>query len=138
VPAAAALFERAVADAWDPDRHGFAYTTDWTGTPVVTARLHWPLAEAIGAARYLELATGDPAYARWYADFWRLVDTDYIDHERGGWHQELSLEGRPASTVWGGKPDQYHALQATLMPRVVRVVGLAETLQGGAPSPPRS
>jgi sulfoquinovose isomerase len=136
--AAVALFGRAIADGWDPEQHGIAYTTDWTGMPVVTARLHWPLAEAIGAARYLELATGDQLYARRYADFWRLADTDYIDHDRGGWHHELSPEGRPASTVWGGKPDQYHALQATLMPRVSRVVGLAETLRGGATSPPRS
>jgi sulfoquinovose isomerase len=135
---AVALFGRAIADGWDPDTHGFTYTTDWTGKPVVTARLHWPLAEAIGAARYLELATGDPIYSRWYADFWRLADTDYIDHDRGGWHHELSPEGRPASTVWEGKPDQYHALQATLMPRVSRVGGLAETLRGDAPSAPRS
>ena len=103
-----------MSDAWDPAQHGFAYTVDWDGHPVAQQRLHWPLAEAIGAARYLYAATGDPAYADWYQQFWQLADSDYIDHEHGSWWHELDTEGRPATTIWAGKGDLYHSLQATL------------------------
>ncbi len=57
--AATELFRRAVADGWDASRCGFAYTVDWQGREVSSQRLHWPLAEAIGAARYLHAATGE-------------------------------------------------------------------------------
>ena len=112
--AAERLFERAVNDAWDPAQHGFAYTVNWGGHPVAQQRLHWPLAEAIGAARYLYAATGNPAYAEWYQQFWQLADSDYIDHVHGSWWHELDTEGRPATTIWAGKGDLYHSLQATL------------------------
>jgi sulfoquinovose isomerase len=112
--AAERLFDRAVSDAWDPARHGFAYTVDWNGHPVAQQRLHWPLAEAIGAARYLYAATGNSAYARRYEQFWQLADSDYIDHDQGSWWHELDTEGRPATTIWAGKGDLYHSLQATL------------------------
>jgi mannose/cellobiose epimerase-like protein (N-acyl-D-glucosamine 2-epimerase family) len=112
--AAEHLFERAVSDGWDLAHHGFAYTVDWDGHPVAAQRLHWPLAEAIGAARYLYAATGNSAYAAWYEQFWQLADSDYIDHDHGSWWHELDTEGHPATTIWAGKGDLYHSLQATL------------------------
>jgi sulfoquinovose isomerase len=132
LPAARALFDRAVADAWDPDRYGFAYTTDWSGRPVVTARLHWPLTEAIGAARALAAATGEDPYADRYAGFWALVDRAYLDREHGGWWHELDEHGAPAETIWAGKDDAYHALQACLLQLVLTNQGLAPYLAGTA------
>jgi mannose/cellobiose epimerase-like protein (N-acyl-D-glucosamine 2-epimerase family) len=112
--AAQRLFARAVGDGWDREQHGFAYTVDWDGHPVARQRLHWPLAEAIGAARYLYAATNNRAYADWYQQFWELADSDYIDHNFGSWWHELDTDGHPATTIWAGKGDLYHSLQATL------------------------
>jgi sulfoquinovose isomerase len=116
--AAERLFERAVSDGWDLAQHGFAYTVDWDGRPVARQRLHWPLAEAIGTARYLYAATGNLAYEDWYEQFWQLADSDYIDYEHGSWWHELDTEGHPAATIWAGKGDLYHSLQATLFGQV--------------------
>jgi sulfoquinovose isomerase len=129
--AARGLFDRAVEDAWDEERMGFDYTVDWAGRPVITARLHWPLAEAIGAAHSLYAVTGDPGYATWYRRFWRLADRAYVDHRRGGWHHELTPDGRVSATIWPGKPDLYHALQATLFVHTVDGEGLLTALQRG-------
>ena len=116
--AAQALFARAVADAWRPAAYGFAYTTDWTGAELVDLRLHWPLTEAIGAARSLFAATGRDEYADWYSRFWELADRAFIDHEHGGWRHELDTDGRISERIWTGKGDLYHALQACLLASV--------------------
>jgi sulfoquinovose isomerase len=116
--AAERLFERAVSDGWDLAQHGFAYTVDWDGHAVAQQRLHWPLAEAVGAARYLYAATGNPTYAHWYEQFWQLADSDYIDDDHGSWWHELDTAGHPATTIWAGKGDLYHSLQATLFGQV--------------------
>lgn len=112
--AAERLFDRAVVDAFDERRRGFAYTVDWRGRTVMPQRLHWPLAEAIGAARCLFAETGDSRYSEWYQRFWQLADSSFIDHERGSWWHELDVTGTPGTTIWEGKGDLYHSLQATL------------------------
>jgi mannose/cellobiose epimerase-like protein (N-acyl-D-glucosamine 2-epimerase family) len=33
----------------------------------------------------------------------------------GSWHHELDPDNRPASAIWPGKPDVYHAYQAVLL-----------------------
>jgi sulfoquinovose isomerase len=129
--AAKHLFERAVSDGWDTSQHGFTYTVDWAGHPVAKQRLHWPLAEAIGAARYLYDATGDAAYVRWYEQFWELADRDYIDRNFGSWWHELDTNGQPATTIWAGKGDLYHSLQATLFGQVEPAPTLAGLLASG-------
>jgi mannose/cellobiose epimerase-like protein (N-acyl-D-glucosamine 2-epimerase family) len=114
--AARHLYDRAVTDGWAVDgADGFVYTTDWQGDPVVRERMHWVVAEAIGATVALGRAgLIDPSadLRRW----WQYADTFLIDHERGSWHHELDTHNRPSATVWDGKPDVYHALQATLLP----------------------
>jgi sulfoquinovose isomerase len=112
--AAERLFDRAVVDAFDERRRGFAYTVDWRGRTVMPQRLHWPLAEAIGAARCLYATTGDTRYSDWYQRFWQLADSAFIDHEDGSWWHELDVSGMPSATIWEGKGDLYHSLQATL------------------------
>jgi sulfoquinovose isomerase len=113
---ARALFANAVTDGWARDGHpGFVYTTDWNGNPVVTDHLHWVVAEAIGAAAVLAATTGDDEYATRYAEWWDYTATYLIDREHGSWRHQLDAENRPASTVWDGKPDIYHAYQAVLI-----------------------
>ena len=128
--AAEGLFARAVADGWD-DSRGFVYTTDFDGQPVVTDRLHWVLAEGIGAAATLHAVTGAETYDRWYQTFWDFADAWFRDREHGSWRHELDEHLRPSDRTWAGKPDVYHALQATLLPRLPVTPSLAGALRDG-------
>ncbi|SDD49991.1 Mannose or cellobiose epimerase, N-acyl-D-glucosamine 2-epimerase family [Geodermatophilus telluris] len=115
---AVGLYDAAVARGWHADGHdGFVYTLDWSDRPVVAARMHWVLAEAIGAAAVLGRVTGDPRYAddprRWDAHA-ALFRDDAV----GSWHHELTPDGRVGTTTWPGKPDAYHVAQALLLPRL--------------------
>ena len=129
---AKALFERAVLDGWAADgADGFVYTTDWSGRPVVRERMHWVVAEALGAAVTLWHRTGDSAYADRYAQWWDYTQRYLIDHENGSWHHELDATNRPAATVWAGKPDLYHAFQATLLPLLPLTPSFATAIAQG-------
>jgi sulfoquinovose isomerase len=128
-PSAVALFDRAVADGWAVDgAPGFVYTTDWNGLPVVRDRMHWVLAEGIAAAAVLHGLTGDDRYAELIATWWAYAEESVIDHEHGSWHHQLDAENRVIGTVWPGKPDLYHAVQAMLIPRLPLAPTLATAL----------
>jgi sulfoquinovose isomerase len=132
VPAARALYDRAVIDGWAVDgAPGFVYTTDWAGVPVVHTRMHWVAAEAISAAAALHRATGEGRFARDYARWWDYAAEYLIDRERGSWHHELDASNVPSGEVWPGKPDLYHAFQATLLPLVPLAPGLAVAVRDG-------
>jgi sulfoquinovose isomerase len=130
--AARTLFERALVEGWDGDRSGFVYSVDWDGSPLNRDRYHWVIAEALGAAVYLYRATGEEAYGQWYRMFWDYADRYLIDHRRGGWRHQLDPANRPTSDAWEGKPDLYHALQATLFARLPPDRGLCLALASGA------
>jgi len=111
---AVALYTQSLADGWDVDgAPGFVYTIDWDGTPVVHERMHWVVCEAIGAAVALRKAGLRDTEAQEDA-WWAYANKYLIDHERGSWHHELDRHNNPSETVWQGKPDVYHAIQATL------------------------
>jgi sulfoquinovose isomerase len=130
--AAAGLFDRAVTDGWHADgRPGFVYTTDWDGTPVVRARLHWVVAEAINAAAAFHQRTGDERYAALYRQYLDHADQYFIDHEHGSWRPQLAPDLTPDDTVWSGKPDIYHVFQATLIPRLPLYPMLATAVAQG-------
>ncbi len=117
------LFAAGVRDGWDGS--GFVYTVDWDGRPIVADRLHWVLCEAIGAAAVL----GEDALQ---AQLWEVAERDFIDRVDGSWRHELDPSNQPSSTVWDGKPDVYHALQATLIPRLPVAPSLAAALRRSA------
>jgi sulfoquinovose isomerase len=129
LPAAEALFHRAVVDGWAVDgADGFVYTTDWDGTPVVRDRLHWVLAEAIAAAAALRTRTGDDRYAELATIWWAYAERYLFDRTNGSWHHQLDASNQPTDTVWPGKPDLYHAVQATLIPRLPLAPSMATAL----------
>lgn len=131
-PAAVQLFDRAVTDGWDVDgAEGFVYTTDWSGRPVVHDRMHWVVAEALGAAATLEQRTGDRRYADLASQWWRYADALLLDRDLGSWHHQLDADNRPIDTVWPGKPDLYHAVQAVLVPRLPLAPTAAWALKAG-------
>ena len=129
--AAEALFEHAVRRGWAVDgADGFVYTLDWNDVPVVRERMHWVMAEATMAAWALGRHLGEDGsfdYAEHHRRWWEFTDRHHVDREHGSWHHELDPENRPAGTVWAGKPDIYHAYQATLLPQT----SLAPSVAGG-------
>lgn len=126
---AAALFDAGVNEGWAVDgADGFVYTVDWDGTPVVRQRMHWVVTEALAAAATLDRVTDDPFYLEWHQRWWAYADEYVIDHERGSWHHELDPANRPAAGTWAGKPDVYHAFQATLVPRLPAYPAFARAL----------
>lgn len=124
IPAATRLFDAALEEGWQPNG-GFVYTVDWEGRPVVADRYFWEPAEGVGAACFLGRVTGDRRHAEWYVRIWRYIDEHVVDHERGSWFPELDSENRPLEVTWLGKPDIYHAYQATLYARLPLDQGLA-------------
>ncbi len=132
---ATALFDSAVRDGWSADgTPGFVYTVDWDGRPVVRQRMHWVAAEAIAAAAALWRATGRQEYADLHAAWWAHVRSAFVDPEGGSWWHELDPSLRPASSTWDGKPDVYHAVQATLVPRLPAAPSLAVALAPDRPA----
>ena len=130
--AAQHLFGRAVADAWNADgAPGIVYTTDWEGKPVVHDRMHWTLAEAINTSSVLYRVTGDDAYAALYEEFMRYLDTSVMDHVNGSWFHQLDRENHLLNTVWPGKSDLYHALQAMLIPYYAADLSIAPAVKLG-------
>jgi mannose/cellobiose epimerase-like protein (N-acyl-D-glucosamine 2-epimerase family) len=113
---ARALFDAAAERGWAADGHdGFPYTLDWDDRPVVGARMHWVLTEAIAAATVLAEATGEPRY-RDLARQWREYgDRAFADPGTGSWHHELTPGGEVGSGTWAGQPDAYHLAQMLLL-----------------------
>jgi sulfoquinovose isomerase len=124
------LFGESVRAGWAVDgAEGFVYTLDWDDQPQVRSRLHWVVAEAIAAAASMRRRTREAVYEDWYRRWWDHAASYFIDLERGSWHHELAPDNTPAAAVWPGKPDVYHAFQATLLPQLPLAPGLAVGLR---------
>lgn len=132
-----ALVERAAQDGWDRENGGFVYTTDFSGEPVVTTRMHWVLTEALAALVVLgpELAAAgrdedlehlSERFATWLA--W----ADQCLHEAPGrWIHEVDEGGALSRTTWAGKPDVYHVAQMLLLPLLPPSASIAGALRRG-------
>lgn len=117
IEAAKHLYGTAISDSWCREgKPGIAYTTDWSGEPVVKDRMHWTLAEAINTSAVLYNVTGENRYSDDYAMFMEYLDTYVHDKENGSWYHQLDENNNVIGTVWPGKSDLYHAFQSTLIP----------------------
>ncbi|MCF6445877.1 AGE family epimerase/isomerase [Nereida sp. MMG025] len=125
------LIEQALSDAWMPEG-GFAYTLDFDGSVSRDWRFWWPVTEAIGAVAALIKLDRQEGDEVWYRRLWRFADAHFIDHDRGGWFPEIDAHGKVTSTIFAGKPDIYHALQACLYPLTPRLSRHADDLGAGA------
>lgn len=127
--AAGEIFDRALQDGWAVDgAPGFVYTTDWNGAPVVRARMHWVVTEAIAAAASLHEVTGEPKYQELIQEFWDYVHQYLLDRDSGSWHHELDTGNAPSGETWSGKPDLYHAYQAALSQDITLAPSFAQAL----------
>jgi len=111
------LFRAAAERGWAADGHdGFPYTLDWSDRPVVAARMHWVLCEAVAAAAVRSAVTGDPQAAMLQQHWAELGDRLFLDPATGSWHHELTPTGAVGSGTWVGQPDAYHLAQMLLIP----------------------
>ena len=113
---AVALFDAAARRGWAADGHdGFPYTLGWDDRPVVAARMHWVLCEAVAAAQVLAGVTGDGRYGE-LARRWRAHGEErFADPATGSWHHELTSAGEMSAGTWAGQPDAYHLAQMLLL-----------------------
>ncbi|EEE35550.1 N-acyl-D-glucosamine 2-epimerase [Rhodobacteraceae bacterium KLH11] len=115
-PAAARrLIEQALHDAWLPGG-GLAYTLGFDGKVANASRFWWPVAEAIGAVAALIVMDQNPEDEIWYRKLWSYADQTFVDHQHGGWFPAVDETGGVVTSIFDGKPDIYHALQACLFP----------------------
>lgn len=129
--AATALMEKSAASFGADGEPGFVYTVDWDGTPVARERMHWVAAEAVGAAAVMYRVTGDSVWATRYEQWWEYISTYLLDGEGGSWFHELDADNEPQGVTWPGKPDVYHAFQATIIPRLPVTPTMAAALRAG-------
>jgi sulfoquinovose isomerase len=90
--------------------------------------MHWVVAEGISAAAALQMRTSDDRYADLAAAWWAYAERYLFDMEQGSWHHQLDADNQVIDTVWPGKPDLYHAVQATLIPRLPLAPSMATAL----------
>ncbi|PTM93384.1 AGE family epimerase/isomerase [Mycoplana dimorpha] len=114
--AAKALFSQSVELGWDKEKGGFFYTLDWNDAPAKRNKLWWPMAEGAAAAAFLSDHQPSDFHETWYRKIWDGISRHFIDRERGGWHEELTEDLVPSYTLFAGKGDIYHSLQACLIP----------------------
>ncbi len=114
--ASEALFREAVTLGWDAQRGGLYYTLDWNNVPDQRHKLWWPMAEGVGAAAFLLAHKPSDFHETWYRKLWDTIARHHIDQTNGAWHEQLTEDMQPAYSLFAGKADIYHALQACLIP----------------------
>ena len=89
-------------------------------------------AEAIAAAAALHAATGEPGVRRLVHAWWEHV-ADALRRPRATARGATSStrDNQPRSRVWPGKPDVYHAFQATLLPLMREAASFIGAARGG-------
>ena len=113
---AVALFAAAADRGWAADgEEGFPYTLDWDDRPVVGARMHWVVCEAVAASAVLAQVTGEQRYRELAQQWLDHGEARFADPSTGGWHHELTPSGEVASGTWAGQPDVYHLAQMLLL-----------------------
>lgn len=92
LPRARALFDQALAAAWDPAHAGIHYGFDPHGHICDAAKYHWVQAESMAAAALLGLRTGEAVYWDWYERLWQYCWQYFVDHEAGAWFRILTAD----------------------------------------------
>ena len=91
--------------------------------------MHWTIAEGVNTAATLYRVTGKMQYADCYAEFLQYIDENVLDHVNGSWFHQLDKDNKVMETVWPGKPDLYHAAQATMIPYYAADMSIAPAVR---------
>jgi YebC/PmpR family DNA-binding regulatory protein len=70
-----------------------------------------------------------------YATFVEYLDDKVMDHVNGSWFHQMNRYNEVIGTVWPGKADLYHAVQATLIPYYAANLSIAVAVKEGGPDP---
>ncbi|MDI6836704.1 MAG: AGE family epimerase/isomerase [Rhizobiaceae bacterium] len=133
--AARGLFFQSMSLGWDRIHGGFFYTLDWENAPARRSKLWWPLCEGAGAAHYLAEHLPSDFHEESYRRIWSFIARHSLDRTNGGWFEELTEDLVPATTLFPGKGDIYHALQACLIPLFPATASLTRVIsETGGPT----
>jgi mannose/cellobiose epimerase-like protein (N-acyl-D-glucosamine 2-epimerase family) len=124
LPRAIALFDDALAHAWDNEHAGIAYGFGPDNANCDGDKYFWVQAESLAAAAVLAVRTGAPRFWDWYDRIWQYSWAHMVDHEHGAWYRILGPDNRKLSNEKSpaGKTD-YHTMGACY--EVLQVLGSA-------------
>jgi mannose/cellobiose epimerase-like protein (N-acyl-D-glucosamine 2-epimerase family) len=124
LPRAIALFDDALAHAWDNEHAGIAYGFGPDNAICDGDKYFWVQAESLAAAAVLAVRTGAPRFWDWYDRIWQYSWAHMVDHEHGAWYRILGPDNRKLSNEKSpaGKTD-YHTMGACY--EVLQVLGSA-------------
>jgi len=113
IPRAKALFDRALAAAWDEKNGGICYGFAPDGSICDGDKYFWVQAESFAAAALLAKATGEAQYKDWYQRIWQYSWEHMVDHEYGAWYRILTQDNQKFDDLKSpaGKTD-YHTMGA--------------------------
>ncbi len=83
----------------DREKGGFFYTLDWDNTPAKTEKLWWPMCEAAGAATSSTSTCRGRVLRRQLPRIWSTISNNFLDHQFGGWHEELTKSSFRPNTL---------------------------------------
>ncbi|KVE26817.1 N-acylglucosamine 2-epimerase [Burkholderia singularis] len=130
LPRAIALFDAALAHAWDADHGGLCYGFDPDYKVCDHDKYFWVQAESLAAAALLGQRTGSERFWDWYDEIWRYSWTHFVDHHYGAWYRILTCDNRKYSDEKSpaGKTD-YHTMGACY--EVLNALPAPHTADGG-------
>ena len=113
LPTARALFDTALAKAWDKDYGGICYGFAPDGSICDSDKYFWVQAESLAAAALLAERSGDARYWSDYTRIWDYSWRHFVDHQYGAWYRILDRENHKYSNEKSpaGKTD-YHTMGA--------------------------
>jgi mannose/cellobiose epimerase-like protein (N-acyl-D-glucosamine 2-epimerase family) len=94
LPRAEALFDDALAHAWDTEHGGLHYGFAPDGSICFPDKYHWVQCETLAAAAMLGARTGKRVYWDWYDRLWAYCWTHWVDHRHGAWFRILTPDNR--------------------------------------------
>ncbi|MEC5162661.1 mannose/cellobiose epimerase-like protein (N-acyl-D-glucosamine 2-epimerase family)/sugar/nucleoside kinase (ribokinase family) [Janthinobacterium sp. CG_S6] len=126
-PRAAALFDAALANAWDGERGGIFYGFGPDGEICDGDKYFWVQAESLAAAAVLAARSGEARYWDCYDKIWDYSWRHFVDHQHGAWYRILSADNAKlgAEKSPAGKVD-YHTMGACY--EVLNVIDAARAL----------
>ena len=107
------LFAVAVQRGWDEQHGGLVYGFAPDGSVCDGDKYFWVQAEALAAAAWLAVRSGDAAYWQWYERIWAHAWQHFVDHEHGAWYRILAPDNHKLGDEKSpaGKTD-YHTMGA--------------------------
>jgi mannose/cellobiose epimerase-like protein (N-acyl-D-glucosamine 2-epimerase family) len=113
LPRAIALFDAALAGAWDAEHGGLVYGLAPDGSWCDDDKYFWVQAEALAAAAVLGARTGEARFWQWYDRIWAYAWEHFVDHEHGAWYRLLTRDnGRYSDEKSPAGKVDYHTLGA--------------------------